>query len=221
MKKKEKFIVFEGIDGTGKSTQAQLLLRRLKKEGYKVASIHFPQYQKKSAGLIQEYLAGRYGKIGPYQASVLYAADRYDASFRIREWLKKGYVVIADRYIGSNIGHQGGKIKNAKSRAEYFKWLYNFEYNILGIPKPTVSFILKVLPAIAQSLRKKVILKKKKDMDIHEKDIVHLKNAEKAYLVAANMFPKYFLTINCMSSGKLLSRDVIHKKIWSELKRFL
>ena len=105
--KKGRFIVFEGIDGAGKTTQTKLLLNYLKKMKRKAVFIHFPQYQTKSGGLIENYLQGQYGKIGSYQASIFYAADRFDGGFQIKQWLKEGYIVIADRYVASNIGHQG------------------------------------------------------------------------------------------------------------------
>jgi len=232
-KKRGKFIVLEGIDGSGKSTQAKLLAKALEKESYKISFIDFPQHGQKSAGLVDEYLTGKYGKaneVTPYQASVFYACDRYDASFKIRNWLKRGHIVIADRYIGSNVGHQGGKIKNHKERRKYLRWLYNLEYGIFKIPKPDINFILKVKPKIAQGLSQKISdkekLAKKKGYlghkkDIHEKDLRHLENTEKAYLFAAKEFPKDFKVIECFRNKTLLSPDVIHQKILKMTKEIL
>lgn len=229
-----KFIVFEGIDGSGKSTQTKLVINHLKRKGYKTAFIDFPQYGKKSAGLVEEYLTGKYGspkEVGPYQASIFYACDRYDASFKIRDWLKKGKIVVADRYIGANIGHQGGKIKNKKERKEFFKWLYDLEYEIFKIPKPDFTFILKAPPKIAQSLSGKITDKEKKakkklylgrkKRDIHEKDISHLIGAEQSYLHAAKEFPKDFKVIECFKNRELLSPKIIHQKIWKIIKKIL
>src|SRR3990172_11995897 len=109
-KTKGKLIVIDGTDGSGKATQTKLLIKRLKKEGSKTAALEFPQYGAKSAGLIENYLAGLYGtadEVGPYRASVFYAVDRYDASQKIRRWLTEGRVVVADRYVTANMGHQG------------------------------------------------------------------------------------------------------------------
>ncbi|MEX0916811.1 MAG: hypothetical protein WDZ44_01800, partial [Candidatus Spechtbacterales bacterium] len=174
--KKGKLIVFEGIDGSGKGTQAQLLSERLKKEGYRVESLTFPQYGKKTAGLVEEYLAGTFGtakEVGPYRASIFYAADRYDASRQLKAWLSEGRVVVTDRYMGSNIGHQGGKIRNTKERAKFFAWLHDLEYNIFGIPKPDAQFLMSVNPKIASALRDG----RKRAKDIHEADERHLRDA--------------------------------------------
>jgi dTMP kinase len=233
-KKGAGFIVLEGIDGSGKSTQAKLLTKALEKEGYKIYFIDFPQHGQKSAGLVDEYLTGKYGKkareVSPYQASIFYACDRYDASFKIRDLLKKGFIVIADRYIGSNVGHQGGKIKNLKERRKYLRWLYDLEYGIFKIPKPDINFILKIKPKIAQNLSKKIfdkekLVKKKSYLghkkDIHEKDLNHLEDAEKAYLFVAKEFPKDFKVIECFKNNKLLSLETIHQKILEITKEIL
>ena len=211
-----KFIVLEGIDGSGKSTQLALLKNHFEKLGQKIATFDFPQYNKKSAGMVEEYLSGKYGllkEVGPYEASVFYAIDRYDASFKIKEWLKKGYLVLSDRYVGSNIGHQGGKIKNEKGQAAYFKWLYDLEYRIFKILKPTLSIILNVPPKIAYELCENSERRKTKKKDIHEDSLKHLDDAKKAYLHATRLFPNDFVVLNCMANGTLQSPQEIHKRI--------
>lgn len=221
-----KFIVFEGLDGSGKSTQSKLLVKYFKKQGFKTAKIDFPQYGTKYAGFVEEYLKGKYGsakEVGPYRASIFYACDRYDASFKIRKWLKEGKIVVSDRYLSSNIGHQGGKIKNKKERKKFIKWLYNLEYKIFGIPKPDITFILKTSPKLAKKMAPKITDKEKKKKrkkylgskirDIHEKDLVHLSNALDSYLEAAKEFPRDFKVIECLENNKLLPLEVIHQKI--------
>ena len=97
-----KFIVFEGLDGSGKSTQTKMLASHLREKGLEVVKIDFPQYGTKSSGMVEEYLTGKYGtaeQVGPYLASIFYACDRYDASFKIKKWLDEDKVVISDRYI--------------------------------------------------------------------------------------------------------------------------
>ena len=213
------FIVFEGIDNSGKSTQCRLLLERLEKEGYEAKMIDFPQYGKKSAALIEEYLSGKYGsasEVSPYVASIFYACDRYDASFKIRQWLKEGKIVIADRYVGSNIGHQGGKIKNKDERLKFIRWVYDLEYNIFKIPKPDITFILKVSPELSVELASR-----KKESDIHERDLTHLRDAFNSYIEAAKIFPQDFVIIECLKENKFLPKEEIHKKIWEFVKKLL
>ncbi|TSC56541.1 MAG: thymidylate kinase Tmk [Parcubacteria group bacterium Greene0714_21] len=219
-----KFIVFEGIDGSGKSIQLKLLLNRLKKEGYNTAFFDFPQYGKKSAGLAEEYLSGAYGsarEVGPFRSSIFYACDRYDASFQLKKYLKEGRIVVSDRYVGSNMAHQGGKIKSQKEREKFFAWLHELEYEIFGIPKPTKSFFLHVPLEIAGKLRENPERRKKKKKDIHETDFEHLKNAQHAYLHAMKVFPKDFTAIECAPKGILLAPKIIHEKIWKEVKKLL
>ena len=230
-----KFIVFEGLDGSGKSTQCKLLIERLKKQGRKIETIDFPRHGEKPAWLVDEYLRGRYGtakEVGPFRASIFYACDRYDAGFKIKKWLKKGKIVIADRYLASNIGHQGGKIKNKKEREKYFDWLYDLEYKILKIPKPDYNFILKTAPAFSLKLAHKITDQEKKERrkaylgrsekkDIHEKDRKHLEDTLKSYLHAAKVFPKEFKIIECLKKGKLLPPEDIHQKVWQIIKKII
>ncbi|MBU1014897.1 hypothetical protein KKI17_00440 [Patescibacteria group bacterium] len=215
---------FEGIDGSGKSTQCKFLLGRLKKEGFQTAFFDFPQYRKKSAGPVEEYLKGTYGSsldVGAYRASIFFAADRYDASFRISRMLEQGKVVITDRYAGSNIGHQGGKFPGRKERKKFFYWLFSLEYGIFQIPKPAVSLFLKIPPLVAKELCENEERRKKKARDIHEKDIRHLVDAEASYLDAIKMFPGDFRVVECVENGTLLSAEEIHEKVWREVKQFL
>ncbi len=229
-----KFIVFEGIDGSGKSTQAKLLLNNFKKAGFKTAFIHFPQYGTKAGGLVEEYLSGKYGKaseVSPYQASIFYSCDRFDASFKIRKWLEQGKIVICDRYIGSNVGHQGGKIKDKEERKKYLNWLNNLEYNILKIPKPDITFILKMPAVVGQSLSEKIanISKKAKKishlrgklLDIHEEDLGHLSNTERSYLEWAEEFPEDLTLIECIENNELLSPKIISQRIWQIVEKAL
>ena len=220
------FIMIEGTDGSGKSLQTELLVEHLKKEGKEVEQISFPQYGEKSAGLVESYLNGEFGtaaEVGPYRASVLYAVDRFAASEKIKKWLKMGKIVIANRYVASNMGHQGGKIKDLLERKKYFEWNYNLEYNILGIPRPDVNLILHVTPEISQQLVDKKDEREYlhgKKRDIHEDDLNHLKDAEEAYLNIAEIYPE-FKVIECVKNGKIMPKDQIHDIIWQEVKKYL
>lgn len=230
-----KFIVIEGLDGAGKFTQLNLLAKRLEEEGYRIEKIDFPQYGTKSAGLVEEYLNGKYGsseEIGPYRASVFYACDRYDASFKIRKWLKEGKIVISDRYVASNIGHQGGKIKDGKEREEYLKWLYDFEYGLLKIPKPDLNIILKTSPEFSMEMANNISDKVKRakreaylgdstKQDLHEKDKEHLVNTLASYLRLVEEYPEEFKLIECIENEELLSIDIIKDKVWELVKEVL
>lgn len=223
---KGRFIVIDGTDGSGKETQSKILVKQLKKQGYKVALVHFPQYGKKSAGAVEEYLNGKYGfakKVGPYRASIFYAIDRYDASFKIRKWLDEGKIVVANRYVSANMGHQGGKIKDSKKRKKYLDWLYDLEYNIFEIPKPDLNIILHVKAEIAQKLvdkkrHRKYIGGRKRD--IHEADLKHLKDAERVYLEVAKNYPGFTL-VECTKDGQIMSIEDIHQMILEEVKKVL
>jgi dTMP kinase len=221
--KKGLFIVLDGTDGSGKATQTGLLIKRLKKEGHRVEKIDFPQYGKKFAVLVEEYLNGMFGtaeEVGPYRASIFYACDRYAASGKIKKWLSEGKIVVCDRYVTANMGHQGGKIKNISERNKYFKWLYDLEYNIFGIPKPDVNIILHVNAAYAQKMvdpdEKRSYIKKGK-RDIHENDLGHLQSAEKVFLEIAKKFPDFHL-IECMRNGSIMKKEEISGLIWDKLK---
>ena len=218
------FILIEGTDGSGKTLQTRLLVKRLKKLGHKVAEISFPRYGNRSAALVEDYLNGKFGKtakeVGPYRASLFYAIDRYAASFDIKKWLKQGKIVVCNRYVGSNLEHQGGKIRNEKERKKYFAWDYNLEYNILGIPKPDISLILHVTPEVSQKLVDKKGAREYlhgKKRDIHEDDLRHLSNAEHTYLQVSSTFKEYKL-VECVEGNRILPPQKIHNKICQILK---
>jgi dTMP kinase len=225
---KGKFFVLEGVDGSGKATQTKLLVAALVKKGYKVEKVDFPQYGKGSAALLELYLNGGYGtaeEIGPYRASIFYACDRYDASFKIRQWLAEGKMVIADRYIASNIGHQGSKIISDKTAwNQYIDWLHDLEFNIFKIPKPDYTLILKISPDLSRKMssnikdadkkqKRETYLGDSKKQDIHEADKKHLEDSLKSYMAIAKKYPKEYKIIECEENGKFLPLEVIHQKI--------
>jgi dTMP kinase len=224
--KKGKFIAVEAPDGCGKKTQVALLIKRFKKEGYKVQTIDFPQYYDNFFGkLIGECLAGEHGdfaKLDPKIASVLYAADRFESSAKVKKWLEQGYVVIADRYANSNQIHQGGKILDSRKRREFLQWLGTMEFDVFKIPKPDAIVFLNVPLKMSLELlknkdndEKKAYLKGKKD--VHESDPQHLMNAKRS---ALNLVKEdnNWLDIKCAPNGKLLSREEIAEMIWIEMK---
>lgn len=217
--------MIDGIDGSGKATQAKILAERLKQAGFSAVISDFPQYNTKSAGLVEEYLSGKYGsaeEVGPYRASMFYACDRYDASFKIRRMLNAGKIVISNRYVAANMGHQGGKIHDTMEKKYFFDWLNELEYEIFNIPKPDLNIILHVPAEISQSLARQ---RQNPDWvgetsDIHQDDLEHLKNAEKTYMEIAKNFPD-FTVIECAAGGQMLSRGKINDLIWEKIKKLL
>lgn len=221
------FIVIDGTDGSGKATQFALLVEHLRRERSDIQTISFPQYGAKSAGPLEEYLEGTYGSaldVGPYRASILFAVDRYAASQKIQCALAANQIVVADRYVGSNMGHNGSKILDLEERKKFFEWNLELEHGIFQIPRPDINVILHVPAAIAQELIRK---RDEKDgrksglsRDIHEEDLRHLEAAEQAYLHMASLYETYQL-IECVESGILLSPEKIHERVWNLVNPFL
>lgn len=219
MQNKGIFIVIEGTNGSGKSTQFELLQRRLLSGGYDVATIKFPQYEDPSSHFIREYLRGAYGsgeQVGPYTGSLFYALDRYAAAARIRQALADGKVVLCDRFVGSNMAHQGTKFVNAEERRGYFIWLDNLEFQILNIPRPDISFVLKVPPEVSQSLMEK----SGKTLDLHE-NLEHQQRAATVYDDMTRLFPRDFTRVDCMEGDQLLPVDMIHARLWEKVSPLL
>lgn len=220
-----KLIVIDGVDGSGKATQTEILAQKLKQAGLAVEIADFPQYNTKSAGLVENYLEGKYGspeQVGPYRASIFYACDRYDGSFKIKKWLADGKIVISNRYVTANMGHQGGKITDQSERKSFFDWLYRLEYEIFNIPRPDLNIILHLPAEISQNLakqRQKIDWNGKTD-DIHQNDLNHLKKAEQTYLEIAKTFPDIVL-IESVRDSQILSREKINNLIWQEVIKIL
>ncbi|HLC66288.1 MAG TPA: thymidylate kinase, partial [Candidatus Nanoarchaeia archaeon] len=128
-----KLIVLEGIDGSGKTTQTKMLVARLKREGYAVETIDFPQYYTTFFGkMVAQYLRGEFGaldQVSPYLAAILYAGDRFERKEQLEQWLAEGKIVIANRYVSANMGHQASKIPRSK-RAVFVQWLDQLEYGV-------------------------------------------------------------------------------------------
>ncbi len=217
------FIVIEGSDGSGKGTQFKIIAERLKAEGHDVAMYDFPQYDQESSYFVREYLNGNYGsadELGAYTPSLFFALDRFQASQSIKKDLEAGKIVLSNRFIGANLAHQGQKIDDETERTRYYDWLYDLEFNILGIPKPDVNIVLVVPAEIAQKL---VDLKEArsytdKKRDIHEADLNHLKRAVAAYEKLCEQFPEQFTAIHGTKNGELLSIPVVTELIWDELQ---
>jgi dTMP kinase len=227
--KKGKFIVIDGTDGSGKATQVKLLAERLKKEGKKVQIVDFPEYYDNFFGkFIGHCLSEQYYnwlKVHPKIASVVYAADRFESKQKIEGFIKRGYVVIANRYVSANQIHQGGKIMSSKKRADFIKWLDEMEYEVFKIPRPDITLYLSLpIPIVLKLIgerdgkMKREYLKKKKD--VHENDVNFLINSRKSAMWLVNKIPNFY-KIDCSAKGAILSRESIHEKVYVEVQKII
>lgn len=212
------FIVLDGNDGSGKATQAKLLKEYFAGKGIGVEQMDFPAYDRNFFGaFLGECLAGQHGdfvNMDPKIASVLYAADRFESSMKIRQALNAGSMVIADRYASSNQIHQGGKIADVAERESFLRWLDQMEYGTFGIPRPDAVLYLRVpLETSLGLLQEKRAVKSnvlaEGEMDTVESDMTYLKNSiATAEWLLANQ--KNWKDIDCMSDGALRTREDIH-----------
>ncbi len=222
-----KLIVLAGIDGSGKATQAELLLARLRDEGFRSEGISFPRYGETFFGeMVARYLRGDFGdaaSVSAEVASVLYAGDRWESKKLLEDWLLAGHIVVANRYVPANKAHQGGKIPDQQARRRFYEWVERLEYEIFGLPRPDLKLLLHMPHAMGQQL---VDQKGRREYtggakrDIHERDITHLRDAEAAYLELAAV-ESGWVTIECVENGELLSPEAIAAKVWQEVRRLL
>lgn len=223
---KGKLIVIEGGDGSGKTTQFNLLKDKLIEDSYQVETIDFPRYGQPAATMVEKYLNGDFGsarEVGAYRASIFYAIDRYDASFKIKEWLEEGKIVLANRYATANMVHQAGKIKDIKQRDEFLDWLDNLEFKIFDIPRPNAVFFMDVSAGISQKLalqkegRHANIQSKN---DIHENDISHLRDALEAGHYVAKKYGWEIVNGDDGQGDMRLIED-IHEEVCQKLKKYI
>lgn len=216
------FVVIEGGDGSGKATQALELETRAFKQGYDVLRVSFPNYGSLTGKFIERYLTGKYGpatEVHAELASMLYAADRYAASEKIREHLHKPHsLVVSDRYVASNLAHQGTKYPTTASRRAFYKKIIELEYGVFDLPKPDLNILLLVPAAVAQTnvdqkpTRSYITAKR----DGHEKDAEHLERASANYRELAGLYPQDFTAVSCMQADNASMRSIsdIHEDVW-------
>lgn len=221
-----KLIVLEGGDGSGKTTQFNLLKEKLINEGHEIETVDFPRYGQDSALMIEKYLNGDFGsakEVGAYRASILYAVDRYDASFEMKKYLAEGKIILANRYATSNMLHQAGKIKDLKERDVFLDWLDDLEFGIFAIPRPDVVFFMNISAELSQ----KMALQKaqrhdhlKSKNDIHENDLSHLRDALEAGQYVAQKY--HWEVVGCDDgTGHIRSIADIHGEICQKLKKYI
>lgn len=211
-----KLIVIEGTDGSGKSTQFRLLTDRLESEQAKFQKLVFPQYSEPSSALIRMYLGGEFGKspsdVNAYAASAFYSVDRY-ASYRKvwGKWYEEGGLVVSDRYTTSNAVHQTSKEPEDK-REDFLNWLYDFEYDKLGLPRPDLVIYLDVPTDFTEKMLRHRESETNTHADIHEQDMQYLATCRRMGRAAAEHYG--WTVIRCVRDGAMRSMEDIHEEIY-------
>lgn len=218
-----KLVVIEGLDGSGKSTQLDLLYENLKKHGIECRAVSFPDYDNPSSTLVKMYLNGNFGTnpndVNAYAASVFYTVDRY-ASYKAKwgEYYENGGTVVSGRYTTSNAVHQASKLSEDKWE-DFLSWLYDFEYNKIGIPKPDKVIFLDMPVEVSQELLTKRYEGDNSKKDIHESDTEYLDRCRKAAVFTANY--SGWEIIPCADYGEARSiEDIANDVLNSVLKLY-
>lgn len=224
------FIVLEGVDGSGKSTQIANLREMFAQRGIPTEYLHFPRFDAPYFGeLIARFLRGELGsveQVDPYIVAMLYAGDRRDAATMIREWIQQGKVVICDRYVYSNIGYQCAKVASAEEREKLREWILSLEYDYFAIPRPDVSLFLDVPFAFTE--RKLLQEQREGDdraylhgkKDIHEQSMELQRQVRQVYIDAAQ-WDEAMHVVDCSIDGEMASPEVIFERIKSVVTPYL
>lgn len=216
------FIVLEGVDGAGKSTQIALLEEYFKALGKECVRLHFPRFEAPVYGdLIARFLRGEFGgvaEVNPYLVALLYAGDRADAARMIRGWMDQGKVVIVDRYVYSNVGYQCAKVADAQARKALKEWILKTEYEEFRIPRPTLSLFLDVPFKFTERSLTSVREGDDRDYlkgaeDIHEASLELQRAVRQVYLDAATTDTDLFVVDCSNGCGEMDSPEAIHQRI--------
>jgi dTMP kinase len=210
-----RLIVFEGIDGSGKTTQVGLMIDRLEREKARYRRLNFPQYREPSSALIRMYLGGEFGDspeaVNPYAASTFFAVDRF-ASYA-KDWrqaYQEGVMILTDRYTTSIAIHQGSKLPPERRR-DFFKWLYDFEFGLMELPKPDIVLYMDLpIEAALERIGSRQQLTGAA-ADIHERDAGYLRECWKCGAEAADFYGWH--RVPCYEGGRALTAEEIHKEI--------
>ena len=218
-----KLIVIEGTDGSGKSTQFRLLTERVAAEGRPFEKLVFPQYKEESSALIRMYLGGEFGSkpsdVNAYAATAFFAVDRYASYKKVwGQWYENGGLILSDRYTTSNAVHQASK-EPEETRAAYLKWLYEFEYEKLGLPCPDLTIYLDVPTDFTEKMMRSREAATNTTADIHEQDLEYLATCRRTGKAAAEFYG--WTVINCVRDGQMRSIEEIHEEIYGHVKACL
>lgn len=221
-----KLIVIEGTDCSGKETQSNLLMEKLKRDNVSIEKRSFPMYDTPTGYIIGADLLGKphmgecifpegTTNVPPKVAALYYAADRLYNIEKINEMLDDGINVILDRYVESNMGHQAGKLNDKKDKIDMMNWLEKLEYELLELPRPDIVLFLYMPYQYTIELRNK----RAEAPDGAEKDVEHLKNAEATYSMMAEKYN--YNIIHCVKDDKIRTIEEIHEDVYNKVKEKL
>ena len=218
-----KLIVIEGTDGSGKSTQFQLLTDRLARENRQFQRLVFPQYAEPSSALIRMYLGGEFGShpsdVNAYAASAFYAVDRYASYKKVwGRWYEQGGLVVSDRYTTSNAVHQASK-ETGENQRKFLQWLQEFEYGQLGLPRPDLILYLDVPTDFTEAMMRRREADTNTHADIHEQDTAYLATCRRTGKAAAEFYG--WTVIHCVRDGAMRSIADIHEEIYRHVQAVL
>lgn len=215
----------EGIDGSGKGTQATRLQAHLQNLGYRTQLVSFPRYRETSFGRkVADFLNGRFGQlneVNPFLAALLYAGDRFESKAWLTEAIEANDVVIFDRYVPSNMAHQASKLAGAE-RAELIEWIDHIEFGVYGLPRPNLCVLLDIPPNVAQQLisRKAPRDYTEQSADLQESDAGHLAQTRAVYLELVHSHPVW-KCVPCVRNDVLQSPEEIEAEIWELVRPLL
>ncbi len=222
-----KLIVIDGVDSSGKQTHTEMLAERLAKDGFDVKRLSFPDYESPSSSLVKMYLSGQFGDkpedVNAYAASSFFAADRF-ASYRTKwksDYSDENKIIIADRYVSSNMIHQASKLEGEEEKNKFLDWLSELEYGIYNIPKPDIIFFLDMPVECAQRLMRE---RKNKFSGEEQKDI-HESNGEyliKSYNNACHIAKTLgWHRIDCTNAGEIRKIQEINDELYRKVREII
>jgi len=216
-----KLIVIDGGDGAGKATQVSLLVKRLQADGQLVETLDFPQYTQNTFGkLIRECLDGKRGDfmaVDARIASTLYAADRFESKPRLEQWLEEGKMVVLDRYVSSNMMHQGAKIDDPEKLENFLSWLDHMEHEVFGLPRPDQIIYLEVPNEVRVALKTRAVEERKHgagvQIDLAERNHEHQETTElRARTIVASK--NNWDLVTCCDDLEMRTREAIHEDVY-------
>lgn len=222
-----KFIIIEGTDGSGKTTQLNLLNKWLEEAGIRTHTIDFPQYDEFWGRMVGRYLRGEFGEleeVNPYLVSVLFMLDQAKLNRKISKWIKEDYYVLSNRYVTSSMAHQTSKFASDRQQRQYLEWINKAAYKELGLIKEDLTIVLYADTEILKDLSVKARMRKSKytiTKDIAEDHGEHQKNSAEIYVKLCTEIETWEL-VNCMNEeNRLKSVEEVHKMVLEKVKECL